>query len=80
MINVNYREYLLPNVQYCIYYFFIPFMKMFVHPKLMVFFPTSCHLAYELCFDSYALGEETLNFPYWRTGGVGWGESVFLPL
>lgn len=42
-------------------------MKMFVHPKLMVFFPMSRHLAYEFCFSSYALGSG---------GGMG-GEYIF---
>lgn len=83
MINVNYGEYLLPSTQYCIYYLFIPFMKMFVHSKLMVFFLTSCHLAYELCLDSCletkldAFDEKTLTLLIWWGR---WGESVFVPL
>lgn len=50
-----------------------------VHPNLMLFFHMSCNLAYELCFDSYALGEKHL-LPLlggeWVACGM-WGEYIF---
>lgn len=38
--------------RHAVYHVFIPSLKIFVCQKLTLFFPRSCHLAYELCLDT----------------------------